>query len=121
MAAQDLVLVDTCIWIQFFNRPQSREKHAVDELLDEDRVALIGPILAEVLQGFPKKLKPTGLLQSYEALAIWKSLGTTGVPPHSSEANSHRADTSFPSAIWQSAPLPSNSITPITPPIPTSI
>ena len=55
MAAQDLVLVDTCIWIQFFNRPQSREKHAVDELLDEDRAALIGPLLAEVLQGFPKK------------------------------------------------------------------
>ena len=55
MAAQEPVLVDTCIWIQFFNRPQSREKHAVDELLDEDRVVLIGPILAEVLQGFPKK------------------------------------------------------------------
>lgn len=43
------------MWIQFFNRPQSREKHAVDELLDEDRAALVGPILAEVLQGIPKK------------------------------------------------------------------
>jgi predicted nucleic acid-binding protein len=55
MAPQDLVLVDTCIWIQFFNRPQSQEKRAVDELLDEDRVALTGPIVAEVLQGFPRK------------------------------------------------------------------
>jgi predicted nucleic acid-binding protein len=36
----------------FFNRPQSAEKRAIDELLDEDRVALIGPILAEVLIGF---------------------------------------------------------------------
>ena len=55
MAAEELVLVDTCIWVQFFNRPQSREKLAVDELLDTDRAALIGPIVAEVLQGFPRQ------------------------------------------------------------------
>ncbi len=52
MTTQDLVLVDTCIWVPFFNRPQSRLKRALDELLDEDRAALIGPILVEVLQGF---------------------------------------------------------------------
>jgi predicted nucleic acid-binding protein len=48
----DLVLIDTCIWVPFFNRPQSAEKKAIDALLDEDRAALIGPILAEILQGF---------------------------------------------------------------------
>ncbi len=48
----DLVLIDTCIWVPFFNRPQSAEKKAVDALLDEDRAVLIGPILAEILQGF---------------------------------------------------------------------
>ncbi|HXG10552.1 MAG TPA: PIN domain-containing protein [Gemmataceae bacterium] len=52
MATPELVLIDTCIWVQFFNRPQSREKQAVDELLDDDRGALIGPILTEVLLGF---------------------------------------------------------------------
>lgn len=52
MAHRELVLVDTCIWVQFFNRPHSREKKAVDELLDEDRAAFIGPILAEILLGF---------------------------------------------------------------------
>jgi len=50
-----LVLVDTCIWVQFFNRPQSAEKKAVDTLLDDDRAALIGPIVAEVLQGIPRE------------------------------------------------------------------
>jgi hypothetical protein len=45
----DLVLIDTCIWVPFFNRPQSAEKRAVDALLEEDRAALIGPILAEIL------------------------------------------------------------------------
>src|SRR6266487_770477 len=52
MAANDVVLVDTCIWVPFFNRPQSDEKRRVDELLDDDRAVLIGPIFAEVLLGF---------------------------------------------------------------------
>lgn len=52
MAAGDPVLIDTCIWVPYFNRPQSDEKRIVDELLDEDRVVLIGPVLAEILQGF---------------------------------------------------------------------
>lgn len=52
MTPMELVLIDTCIWVPFFNRPASPEKIVVDALLDEDRVAIIGPILAEVLQGF---------------------------------------------------------------------
>lgn len=52
MAIQQLVLIDTCIWVPFFNRPRSIEKRAVDELLDDDRAALIGPIISEVLIGF---------------------------------------------------------------------
>lgn len=51
----DLVLVDTCIWIPFFNRPHSVEKRTLDELLDDDRVALIGPIVAEILLGFHRE------------------------------------------------------------------
>jgi predicted nucleic acid-binding protein len=47
-----LVLVDSGIWIPFFNRPQSPEKRAVDELLDDDRAVIIGPVFAEILQGF---------------------------------------------------------------------
>ncbi len=52
MTSTDLVLIDTCIWVSFFNRPQSAEKRAVDALLDEDRAMLIGLVLAEVLMGF---------------------------------------------------------------------
>jgi len=48
----DLVLVDTLVWSAFFSKPASAEKRQVDLLLDEDRVGLIGPILAEVLRGF---------------------------------------------------------------------
>ena len=52
MSSQELVLIDACIWVPFFNRPQSPQKREVDQLLDDDRAALIGPILAEVLSGF---------------------------------------------------------------------
>lgn len=48
----DWVFVDTCIWASFFSKPASPGKKAVDELIDSDRVGLIGPILAEVLMGF---------------------------------------------------------------------
>jgi predicted nucleic acid-binding protein len=49
---RELVSIDTCIWVQFFNRPQSRDKMAVDALLDDDRGASIGPIFSEILLGF---------------------------------------------------------------------
>lgn len=52
MALESLVLIDTCVWVSFFNRPHSAERKQIDELLDDDRVAIIGPILGEVLQGF---------------------------------------------------------------------
>jgi predicted nucleic acid-binding protein len=47
-----LVLVDTGVWSAFFSKPSSNERRAVGTLLDEDRVALTGPVLAEVLRGF---------------------------------------------------------------------
>jgi hypothetical protein len=51
MASLELVIVDTCIWAQFFNRPRSRDKKAGDALLDDDRVAIVGPLLTEILLG----------------------------------------------------------------------
>ena len=55
MTDTDLVLVDTGIWSAFFSKPTSPEKRALDALLDEDRVALTGPVLAEVLRGFRRR------------------------------------------------------------------
>ena len=47
----DWVFVDTCIWASFFSKPNSLEQRAVSGLLRLDRVALIGPLVAEVLMG----------------------------------------------------------------------
>ena len=49
------VFVDTCIWASFFGKPGSMEKAAVDDLLDSDRVANVGPIISEVLIGCRRK------------------------------------------------------------------
>ena len=49
-----LVLIDTCVWVPYFSRKASPQKSAVGTLLEEDRAALVGPILAEVLLGFKK-------------------------------------------------------------------
>lgn len=46
-----MVIADTSVWIPFFNRPDSDEKAALDLLIDADEVAMVGIVLAEVLQG----------------------------------------------------------------------
>jgi predicted nucleic acid-binding protein len=46
-----MVIVDTSTWIPFFNRPESREKQVIDELIDRGDVAVVGIVLAELLQG----------------------------------------------------------------------
>ena len=45
------VIVDTSVWIQFFNIPESHEKREVDALLTYDRVTIAGVIISELLQG----------------------------------------------------------------------
>ena len=51
----DWVFVDTCIWASFFGKPKSPEHRAVSALLRLDRVALVGPIVAEVLLGIRRR------------------------------------------------------------------
>ena len=47
-----LVLVDTSAWICFFSRRGFEDlKKTLSTLLDEDRAAIAGPILVELIQG----------------------------------------------------------------------
>jgi len=47
-----LVLIDTSAWICYFARRSYPEiKNTLSLLLDEDRVAIAGPILVELIQG----------------------------------------------------------------------
>jgi predicted nucleic acid-binding protein len=62
------VLIDSCIWVQFFNRPQSEEKRAVEDLIRANRVVLIGPVLAEILQGFRRDAQADWVASCLEGL-----------------------------------------------------
>lgn len=45
------VLIDTSYWIEFFNRPDTGSAKRVRTLIREDRAAVNGIVLAELLQG----------------------------------------------------------------------
>jgi len=68
ISRNDLVLIDTCIWVGFFYRHQSSERSTVDSLLDEDRGAITGMILAEVLQGFRRDEQADWVASSLKGL-----------------------------------------------------
>ena len=48
---KDGVVVDTSVWIQFFNDPDSPEKHEIVRLLRNNKIFLCGMELSEILQG----------------------------------------------------------------------
>lgn len=47
-----MVLVDTSVWIDFFNGVENRQSDLLDSLLSEQTVLMGDLILAELLQGF---------------------------------------------------------------------
>jgi predicted nucleic acid-binding protein len=56
------------MWVQFFNRRQSAVKQAIDVLLEADRAALIGPIVAEVLLGFRKNAQADWIASALQGI-----------------------------------------------------
>lgn len=48
---RDCVLVDSSAWISFFRDPEAAVGALVDQLLEEERVAIVGVVRAELLQG----------------------------------------------------------------------
>jgi hypothetical protein len=53
--AQEMVLIDTCIWAEFFTLKHSSTRDVVTNLLRWDRAGLIGPVLAEILMGIKRE------------------------------------------------------------------
>lgn len=78
-----MVIADTSVWIKFFNRPDSPEKEALDQLIDADEVALVGVVLAELLQGCRTPSERDAVSESLLALpyfevtqSTWMKAGT---------------------------------------------
>ena len=51
MTSASLVLADTSVWVDYFRRRASPSKPAMNVLLRTNRVAMAGPVLAEILTG----------------------------------------------------------------------
>ncbi len=68
--ANELVLVDTSYWIEYFNRPGTEKAVAVETLVRDDEAALTGVILAELLQG-ARTAKELSELRSALLAVIW--------------------------------------------------
>lgn len=72
-----MVIVDTSAWIPFFNRPDSGEKRAIDALIDADRAAMVGVVLAELLQGCRTAEESSTILSEVAGLRFLEANFTT--------------------------------------------
>lgn len=72
-----MVIADTSVWIPFFNRPDSPEKTALDLLIDADEVALVGVVLAELLQGCRTPAERDTLSDALLALPYYEATQST--------------------------------------------
>ena len=68
--ANEPVLVDTSCWIEYFNRPETETADAVRTLIRDDRAALNGVVLAELLWGAKTEKEASKLRDALEA-TIW--------------------------------------------------
>jgi len=69
-----MVLVDTSGWICFFARLGFLEiKKAVGSLLDENRVAIVGPVVVELIQGCRNETEKNDIERSLQGL-LWLSV-----------------------------------------------
>ena len=50
-----MVLVDTSVWVDYFNGVDTRQTNHLDELLGSSRILIGDLILAELLQGFARE------------------------------------------------------------------
>lgn len=50
-----MILVDTSVWIDYFNGRSTNHTETLDQLLSDDTVLIGDIILTEILQGFDKK------------------------------------------------------------------
>lgn len=72
-----MVVADTSVWIPFFTDPGSPEKQAIDSLIDGRELALVGVVLAELLQGCRNPKESQSILNTVTALDFLETTFST--------------------------------------------
>ncbi len=70
-----MILVDSSVWIDYFNGQTSPETNKLDNLLGVEPLAIGDIILAEVLQGFRSDSDYKQAKQLFSSLTIFNMLG----------------------------------------------
>ena len=65
-----MILVDSSVWIDYFNGVQSRETNLLDQLMGSRQLLVGDLILAEVLQGFRSELDVRRALKRFDAFEL---------------------------------------------------
>lgn len=91
-----MIIADTSVWIPFFNRPDSREKQTLDLLIDADDVALVGVVLAELLQGCRSQSERDEVADSLLALPYLEVTQSVWMKAGDLSANLHRRGVTLP-------------------------
>jgi predicted nucleic acid-binding protein len=73
------VLVDTSVWIQYFNKLNSKPGKSVEGLLREGRVVGTGIVLTELLQGAKIEKEFNAILESMAALPFLETTQNTWI------------------------------------------
>ena len=76
------IIVDTCVWIEFFRKPESKLTLHLKRLLLERKVIMVGMVMAEILQGVKAPKEANLVKQRLEKLPyleitrdIWETAG----------------------------------------------
>jgi hypothetical protein len=72
-----MTLVDSSVWVDYFNGRVTRETDHLDSLLGREPVAIGDLILAEVLQGFRSDADFAAAKELMAALTVYELLGAT--------------------------------------------
>lgn len=76
------IIVDTCVWIEFFREPESALTLRLKDLLRARKVIMVGMVMAEILQGVKAPKEAALVKQNLEKLPYlevtrdtWESAG----------------------------------------------
>ncbi|MFT5143974.1 MAG: putative nucleic acid-binding protein [Rhodothermales bacterium] len=70
-----MIIVDTSVWIDYFNGRETPQSRALDSLLGRDPIAIGDLILAEILQGFRSDRDYLRAKRALLALPVLEMLG----------------------------------------------
>lgn len=73
------VLVDTSIWIEYFNKPESPFGPALDKLIKNGNAFAAGIVLTELLQGAKIEKEFEAILENFTALPFFDATINTWI------------------------------------------